>query len=351
MFLQEKRFPEAGVINMSFENIGVGIDGSTSTSETLALAKKADALGFHSFWLSEGYHSRSAIVRASVIATGTTKIHIGLGILSPHTKHPALLAMDAASLDEVARGRIILGVGMVVNALRKHGCARAGAVQVVKETLEITKKLLTGESLEYDGRHFKVSAPGTRLEIDFSRNVPVYVGATGPRMLQLAGQYADGVLFNYPCTPAFVREGMTSINAGLRASGRTLKDFTVAAYLLMSVDQNRGRAIEAAKQFIAKKLPTRHPEMLRHAGVSAEERTFVAREVEKLGVKRAADEIDDAIVRKVAIAGTPDDVLAGLKEFTGTGLTLPVAWEIVGPDRSRSLDLIAAEILPQLKRL
>ena len=101
-----------------FENLGVGVDGTTSTAETLLLAKEADALGFHSFWLSEGYHSRSAVVRAAVIATSTRRLRIGLGILSPHTKHPALLAMDAASLDELAPRRVILVVGTVVNALR-----------------------------------------------------------------------------------------------------------------------------------------------------------------------------------------------------------------------------------------
>ena len=113
-----------------FENLGVGTDGVTSMSETLELAKAAEALGYHSFWLSEGYHSRSAIVRATLIAAATSKIKIGLGILSPHTKHPALLAMEAASLDEVARGRVILGIGRVLNALRKHALDSAGTTQV-----------------------------------------------------------------------------------------------------------------------------------------------------------------------------------------------------------------------------
>jgi 5,10-methylenetetrahydromethanopterin reductase len=104
--------------NKGFGNLGVGVDGTTSMTETLELAKEADALGFHSFWLSEGYHSRSAVVRAAIVAISTGRIRIGLGILSPHTKHPALLAMDAASLDELARGRVILGVGTVLTQVR-----------------------------------------------------------------------------------------------------------------------------------------------------------------------------------------------------------------------------------------
>src|SRR5437870_6232188 len=140
-----------------FANLGVGIDGTTSMAETLTLAKEADALGFHSFWLSEGYHSRSAVVRATVVATSTANIQIGLGILSPHTKHPALLAMDAASLDEIAPGRVILGIGTVVNALGKHGIDRRGATQVVREAVEITKKFLSGQTVQYDGNWFKMS--------------------------------------------------------------------------------------------------------------------------------------------------------------------------------------------------
>ena len=332
-----------------FENLGVGIDGTTSIAETLALAKEADALGFHSFWLSEGYHSRSAVVRAAVIATSTGRIRIGLGILSPHTKHPALLAMDAASLDEIARGRVILGVGTVLNALRKQALERAGAKQVVKEAVEITKRFLSGQSVQYEGTRFKIASPGSRLEFDPSGNIPVYVGATGPAMLKLAGQYADGVVFNYPCTPSFIKYAMPCLQEGLRLSGRTVDNFAVAAYLLVSVDEDERKALAAAKRFVAQKLPTRHSDMLRHAGVRAEEIGLVKNNVEKLGLERAALELHDALVRKIVIAGTPDQVTTGLRQFLGSGLKLPIMWEIIGPERRHSLNLIAKEVMPKLR--
>jgi 5,10-methylenetetrahydromethanopterin reductase len=331
-----------------FKNLGVGVDGTTSTAETLLLAKEADTLGFHSFWLSEGYHSRSAVVRAALIATSTHRIRIGLGILSPHTKHPALLAMDAASLDELAPRRVILGVGTVVNALRKHAIKRAGPTQVVKEAVEITKRFLSGGSVQYEGARFKIPAPGSRLEIDASRDLPVYVGATGPATLRLAGQYADGIVFNYPCTPSFVRYAMPLIREGLTFSGRTVNDFVVAAYLLVSVDEDEKKAVDAAKRFVAHKLPTRHSDMLLHAGVTSEEIGFVKDMVERLGVAKAAPELGDELVRKVAIAGTPDQVIAGLKQFVGSGLKLPIVWEIIGPNRRHSLNLIAKEVMPKL---
>jgi 5,10-methylenetetrahydromethanopterin reductase len=320
----------------AFANLGVGIDGSTTTAETLSLAREADAFGFHSFWFSEGYHSRSAIVRATVVASSTSRIRIGLGILSVHTKHPALLAMDAASLDELAPGRVILGIGTVVNALRKHAIDRAGAPQVLKEAVEITKKFLSGQIVQYEGKRFNIPLPGSRIEIDTSKGLPVYIGATGPATLKLAGRYADGVLFNYPCTPSFVRYAMPLLQDGLKLSGRNLDQFDVAAYLLVSIDKNERRAIEAAKRFIAQKLPTRHSDMLHHAGVTAEE--------------IAALELDDKLVQKVAIAGTPDYVIAGLKQFAGSGLKLPIIWEIIGPDRRQSLELIAKEVMPNVSQ-
>jgi 5,10-methylenetetrahydromethanopterin reductase len=238
---------------------------------------------------------------------------------------------------------------MVINALRKHGFERRGAAEIVRETVEITRKLLRGENVQYDGSRFKIPPPGTRLELDRLGTVPVYVGATGPEMLKLAGQYADGVLLNYPCTPGFIEQAMGSIQEGLSTAGRTLQNFTVAAYLLISVDDDHSRAVNAAKQFIAKKLPTRHPEMLRYAGVTQEEISRLTAAIANSGIERAAVEIDDDIVKRVAVAGTPDSVIAGIKQFAATGLTLPIVWEIVGPDRFRSLDLIAREVMPRLK--
>jgi 5,10-methylenetetrahydromethanopterin reductase len=331
-----------------FENIGVGTDGATSMSETVELAKRAEALGFHSFWLAEGYHTRSAVVRATLIAIATSQIKIGLGILSPHTKHPALLAMDAASLGELARDRVILGVGRVLNALRKHAIDSRGSLQLVKESIEIVKGMLGGSQFQYSGSRFKITSPGSRLELEPCGKLPVYVGATGPEMLRLAGQYADGVLFNYPCTPGFIRYAMPIIEEGLSRAGRKLADFDVAAYLLISVDNDETAALNAAKRFVAQKLPSRHSDMLRHAGVTAAEMGAVRESVEKLGVMKAAASIDEDVVRKVTIAGTPDQVVQGLRRFLGTGLKLPIAWEIIGPDRRRSLDLLARAVLPKL---
>jgi 5,10-methylenetetrahydromethanopterin reductase len=332
-----------------FENLGVGTDGVTSMSDTLELAKEADALGFHSFWLSEGYHSRSALVRATLIATATKKIKIGLGILSPHTKHPALLAMEAASLDELAPGRVLLGIGRVLNALRKHALGGSGAAQVVKESIEIIKRILSGQLVQYEGSKFSIARPGSRLDLELSGELPIYVGATGPVMLRLAGQYADGIVFNYPCTPSFVKYAMPFLEEGLLRSGRTLDLFDVAAYLLVSVDESQKKAVDAAKRFVAQKLPTRHSEMLRQAGVTAEEIGVVKEKVERLGVVKAAAEVDDSVVRKVAIAGTPAQVVEGIRSFRGTGLKLPIVWEIIGPDRRRSLSLIAKEVMPGLR--
>ena len=332
-----------------FENLGVGTDGVTSMSETLELAKAAEALGYHSFWLSEGYHSRSAIVRATLIAAATSKIKIGLGILSPHTKHPALLAMEAASLDEVARGRVILGIGRVLNALRKHALDSAGTTRLVKESIEISKKILSGQRVQYDGRIFKMPPPGSRLDLDPCGELPVYVGATGPAMLKLAGEYADGIVFNYPCTPSFVAYAMQLIEEGLKRSRRSLENFGVAAYLLISVDENEKKALDAAKRFVAQKLPTRHSAMLQHAGVNAAEIGAVKEQVERLGVAQAAVELEDDLVRKVAIAGTPDQVVQGVRAFAGTGLKLPIVWEIVGAERRRALGLIARDVMPKLR--
>jgi 5,10-methylenetetrahydromethanopterin reductase len=114
------------------------------------------------------------------------------------------------------------------------------------------------------------------------------------------------------------------------------------------VDEDEKRALGAAKQFVAQKLPSRHSQMLRHAGVSEPEIILARDRLEKLGLAGAAAELDDALARKVTIAGTPDQVIEGLRQFRGSGLKLPIIWEIIGPNRRRSLSLIAKEVMPKL---
>jgi 5,10-methylenetetrahydromethanopterin reductase len=167
-------------------------------------------------------------------------------------------------------------------------------------------------------------------------------------MLKVAGQYADGVLFNYPCTPSFVEYAMPFLKEGLSRSGRTIDDFDVAAYLLVSVDEDEKSALDATKRFVAQKLPTRHSEMLRHAGVTEGEVAAVRDKIERLGLVKGAAELDDTLVHKVTVAGTPEQVAEGIRKFLPTGLKLPIIWEIIGPDRQRSLSLTAKAVMPKL---
>ena len=108
-----------------------------------------------------------------------------------------------------------------------------------------------------------------------------------------------------------------SSRTAFRRSGRSEENFAVAAYLLVAVDEDEKRALDSAKRFLAQKLPTRHSQMLRQAGVSAEEIALVKDNVERFGLEKAASELSDSLVRKVTIAGTPDQVVEGLGQFLG----------------------------------
>jgi 5,10-methylenetetrahydromethanopterin reductase len=133
----------------------------------------------------------------------------------------------------------LLEVGRVLNALRKQGLEQAGTIQLVKESIDLIRGFLRGEMVQYKGPRFSVPPPGSRLGFESTKDLPIYVGATGPAMLRLAGQHTDGVLFNHPCTPSFVEYAMPFIDEGLKLSGRTIEDFDVAAYLLVAVDEDK----------------------------------------------------------------------------------------------------------------
>ena len=134
----------------------------------------------------------------------------------------------------------------------------------------------------------------------------------------------------------------------VRRSGRSPEKFAVAAYLLVAVDEEEKRALDSTRRFLAQKLPTRHSQMLRQAGVSAEEVALVKDNVKRFGLEKAASELSESLLRKVTIAGTPDQVAEGLQQFLGSGLKLPIVWEIIGPNRGHSLSLIAEKVMPKV---
>src|ERR671934_996446 len=183
--------------------------------EMLASARAMDEAGIDTIWLAEAYpwwrkhgmEARSSTVTSALLARATERLTIGWGIISPFTRHPVQVAMDARVVQEAAGpDRFLLGFGtskIFLNNARLNGRKTLGPM---RDAVEIVRGVLRGEPFEYDGESWSASVPGLRDGADTPRAVPpLYVAATAPKMQALAGEIADGCLTPSITTPAFVR--------------------------------------------------------------------------------------------------------------------------------------------------
>lgn len=337
-----------------FRDIEIGLYSVSSTAENRAAARRAEARGFRRVWLAEDHHSRDIFVQATAIGVATEAIEIGLGIVNPYTRHPAQIAMAVADLEELAGPRFALGLGAGWSSIAAHGLENPRPITALREAAEICRGMLGGGRVAYEGSLYRLPAPGARLTFRPPRpDVPLYFGTMGPRTLAMAAPMADGVFFSVLASPAYVAHCVGHARAGLAAAGRDIGDIDVACYIVFSVDEDGDAARAAAKALIAHYL-MRIPDTVRfeYAGLdvgrmqSVQAGLKAASAANRLGP--AAEALDDDIVAALAVAGTPEACIEGLKPYAAAGLKTPVLYHVLGPDRLASIDLIAERIRPAL---
>ena len=210
----------------------------------------AEKHGLDSFWLGEGYHGRSALALLSAVAVQTKKIQIGTAIIGIYTRHPALIAMESATIDELSHGRFNLGLGVNVTSLVKHGYTKSASTArdqkpyaAMKDAVEIIRKLMTGENTIYNGEIFSLPEPGSALNFHGfkppRRNMPIYLGSRSPKILELCGAVADGVILSrsLSASGSYVTESLEHLFQGARKAGRKKEDLVVASNLTFSVSK------------------------------------------------------------------------------------------------------------------
>lgn len=339
--------------------IGVCMLSTTPIDEYIKVARVADEVGLDSVWVAEGYHffrdlgePRSATTIAAAIALATKRIRIGLGIVPPFTRHPSLLAMEAVTLADLSDGRFILGLG-AAKAASVHmdmGPDKIKPVPAHRDAITIVRALLKGDALDYKGTVFSVDAPARRPQ-DRVHHVPIAVGATGPLMIKLAGAMADIILLPTFTTPAFVTYARGQIEKGLRESGRTFDDVQIGATLPFSVHRDSRKARDSIRRltavYITNKVQNiRDDTLMQAAGLTAEEAVPIAQAKAERGIDAATAMVTDEIMDKVVIAGNPEEVSAKLIALLKEGLTLPLLYQVIGPDREEAIRLVASDVLP-----
>jgi alkanesulfonate monooxygenase SsuD/methylene tetrahydromethanopterin reductase-like flavin-dependent oxidoreductase (luciferase family) len=301
---------------------GIALVGPEAPSRVTTWARAAERAGLASAWIIEDYFHPGAYALAAAAAAVTERLAIGLGVVNPYTRHPALLAMETAALAGIAPGRVVLGLG----SSNRHwieaqmGIAFKAPLGGLREGVAIVRRLLAGERVTARGEAFTVD--DVKLEWSPPAAVPLLLGVKGPRALRLAGEVADGVHCAVLASPAHVRRVR-------QATGGARPGFAVVAYVITAIGPDGPRARDAVRPLIARYLGFLHGQsILLDAGLGPD-RTRPFREA--LGAGRpAAHLVDDELIDALAVAGTPEHCRRQLARWAEAGLDAPIA--VLPPD-------------------
>ena len=268
--------------------------------------------------------------------SATQRITGALMSISPYVMHPVQVAMAAASLNEHFPGRICLCLGAgAPGDLDAAGVPRPKPVATLAESLEIAKSLLSGDVINHQGQQFRVT--GRSLEVG-PQVVPIVLAATGPRMLQLAGRHADGVLLSAATSVEFVRWSLGQVSAS--AETRNVRRIGL---VFASVDNDEGKAYKKLKRLLAFVLRGAHHEPNITMGGANLNRQALYDAVADNNWSRAVAMISDEVVARHSVSGTPDQVQARLEEYRAAGLDEVV---VAGIDERSSLAATLAALRP-----
>ena len=339
--------------------------------EMLASARAMDEAGLDTVWLAEAYpwwrkhqmEARSSTVVSALMARETKRLTIAWGIISPYTRHPVQVAMDARVVQEAAGpGRFIVGFGtskIFLNNTKQGGPPKVTRpLAHMRDSIEIVRGILGGERFEYDGKVFSADIPALSPEAHAPRwEVPVYVAGTAPMMQQIGGELGDGLLTPSITTPDYVRYTAGNIALGAATAGRDPGEVDLGCTILASIhatDRAAGRdgAREIGGMYLANKVQNIQGSadvLLDCAGIDPEEIRPVAEAMEQGGRLAAKAKVTDALLDKCKpIAGTPHDCIAAIEEYRDAGCT-HIMLELWGENRLEQIRLFGEQVLPHFR--
>jgi 5,10-methylenetetrahydromethanopterin reductase len=300
----------------------------------IELVKYAEAKGFDAVWQADSRLVRDAVVPMAAFAASTDRIKIGSGVIDIWTRNAARLASTFSTLDDLAPGRMICGLGAWWDPLAaKVGIDRSRPLKVMREVVDAVRGLLNNETVTMDGFHVQLDG----VELDYvhqerrAKDVPIYIGATGMQMMELTGEIADGAVLNYLVSPSYNVGALEALGRGAAKVGRTLDDIDRPQLVVCSVDENRDAALDGARLLVTQYLG-QQPHIMKASGVPqtlldeiGEVLTWPATHDQ---VVAASKLVPDDIVQMITASGTPDEVRAKVDEYVASGCTCPILYPL-----------------------
>ena len=300
-------------------NFGLGFLAEVFTiEEKVRYASIGEQNGFNSAWVAEHYFSRDAIVTSTTILSKTKRLKVGTSVINPYTRHPGLLAMTSATLDEMSKGRFILGLGTSfprwIEDQMKIDYGKP--MTSLMESFKIVRALLDRSADTVEGKRFSIHGASLGFNPDSGR-VPIYLAAVGPRMLEKTAELADGVILSAGSSPYYVRKAFPSIKKGLAKTGK--KPFRVVCLALISMSRDRRQARDRLKPWLLMPLMRTGRAKMVLGNDEAVAETKV--EWDAGNRERAMTLVPDEVMDAVSLSGKVEDVIEGVEKFRGLGIT------------------------------
>lgn len=319
------------------KRVALYLQDAHSLQDGMRYAQYAESKGFEAVWQAESRLVRDAIVPMAAFAATTKRIKIGSGVINNWTRNIGLLAATWLTLDDLAPNRMICGIGAWWDPLAKQvGIERRKPLLAMRETVEVLRRLLRMERVTFHGEFHNVD--GIELDVVHGRreprNVPIYIGATGDQMMELAGEIADGVVLNYCVPPEYNDKAMELLDKGAKKAGRRVEDLDRPQLVVCAVDNDRKKAIEAAKVLLTQYL-AQQPHIAKASGVSqdivGQVQSILGWPATKEQVFRAMQYVPDEFVSKISATGTPEEARAKVEEYVKRGATCPILYPMADP--------------------
>ena len=311
----------------------------------LEIAEYAESRGFSEIWQADTRLARDCVVMMSAFLTRTKRLRIGSGVLPIWTRNAAVIAASWSTMWELGRqtsgdpdapSRVMLGLGAWWEPISSRvGVNRVKPLQAMREYVEACRQLFTMEEVTYQGEFVKLDR--VKLDVVFGdlrpRDIPIYIGATGDKMLELTGEICDGVGLNYVVSVDYIRRAVELVAKGAAKAGKSIDQIDRPELLVCSLsDSDPAAAMFEGKKLVAYYLAT-EPHIMKASNVPEDliERVqavmgWPATEAEYLA---AAKVIPDDVVRSLMAVGTSDDCVAKVQEYLDAGVTCPILYPMM----------------------
>jgi 5,10-methylenetetrahydromethanopterin reductase len=321
---------------MNFPRVALYLQDAHDLRDGLDYVRYAEKKGFEAVWQAESRLVRDAIVPMAAYAAVTEKIKVGSGVINNWTRNIGLLAATFLTLDDLAPDRIICGIGAWWDPLAKNvGIERRKPLTAMRETVEVLRRLLNMERVTFHGEFHHVD--GIELDVVHGRreprNVPIMIGATGMKMMEMAGEIADGVVLNYCVPPEYNDRALEQIEAGAKSAGRELGDLDLPQLIVCSVDEDEDRALDTSRELLTQYI-AQQPHIAKASEVSQD----VVDQIQSIlgwpatheQIQQAKHFVTDELVTRITASGTPEQAQSKVQEYIDHGATCPILYTVGG---------------------